>query len=81
VEPKPGFPGSSSEAQRRLVEYFPGAVGLQYAPVQEGPSAYTYQSSTPAGFVVLGIVQHKGVPLAFISTGSGLYVQPAVMVK
>lgn len=81
VEPKVGFPGSSREAQLLLVEYFPGAAGLQYAPVQEGPGAYTYQASSGSGFVVLGFVQHEGLPLAFMSTGSGLYVQPAVSVK
>ena len=81
VEPKAEFPATSTRAQELLAGYFPGAAGLPYTAIQTGPAAYTYQASNGSAFFVLGFTQEDGVPLAFLSTGSGVFTATAVSVK
>ena len=81
IEPKLEFPSSSSQAQRMLAEYFPGATGQAFVTVTESPTMYAYQVSGAFGFMVLGFIQHEGVPLAYMSAGDGAFVGPATDTK
>jgi hypothetical protein len=81
IEPKLEFPSSSSQAQRMLAEYFPGATGTLFVPVTQAATMYTYQASNSNGFIVLGFIEHEGVALAFVSVGSAKYVGAAVESK
>jgi hypothetical protein len=81
IEARLEFPTSSSQAQRLLASLFPGATGTLFVPVTQAPSMYTYQASTSSGFIVLGIIEHEGVALAFMSTGSAKYTGAAVEAK
>jgi hypothetical protein len=81
IEPKLEFPSSSSQAQRMLAEYFPGATGQTFVAVTELPAMYAYQAAGPFGFMILGFIQHEGVPLAYMSVGSGAFVGPATDTK
>jgi hypothetical protein len=77
VEPKLEFPSSSSEAQRMLAEYFPGATGPQFVEMTELPAMYAYQARVGESFIVLGFIQHNGVPLAYMSVGDGVFILAA----
>ncbi|MEX0784149.1 MAG: hypothetical protein WD557_16020 [Dehalococcoidia bacterium] len=78
IEPKLEFPSSSSEAQRMLAEYFPAATGQQFVAITDLPAMYAYMARSGDTFIVLGFIEHKGVPLAYLSVGSGVFVAAAV---
>jgi hypothetical protein len=82
VEPKTEFPSTASGAQKLLASYFPGAAGIPYVAVTENGNAYTFQAASGgSSFIVLGFVRFEGVPVAFLSVGTDLYVGTAVKAK
>ena len=73
VEPRIAFPVSSTDAQEQLAAIFPGAMGMRYANVSSSASAYTYLASANGVTYVLGFVLYDGLPVAYLSVGSGSY--------
>lgn len=78
IEPKTTFPANTSDAQTQLADYFPGATNIVYMPVAATSTAYIYTAFANASTYVMGFVLYEGVPIAFLSTGSGDYYDIAL---
>ena len=73
VEPKTTFPATTTEAQAQLATIFPGATGLKYAPSVSSSNTYTYFATSGTTVYVMGYITYQGLPMAFLSVGSGAY--------
>ena len=81
AEPQTTFPTSSSNAQERLVELFPGAAGYTYTTASAGATGYIYSASVGSAVIVLGFIQYQELSIAYLAVGSGTYLGPALSAR